>query len=613
MASKNFFDNIVVNKNSIMQPHGPMQDADFSRKLGASRISVHWVELPPNERSSTPHAESHEEEFVYVASGNPHLWINGYIYKLKPDMIVGFPASTGICHSFINNTNEPVELIVLGEISKPENKYYYPLNSELKEEHKGSWWDNPPEQTFGPHDGKPGNLNHEKDFHELSFVKEIDFEGWKWTFSYPGDNEIFCIGIRLSDHVGLKTIGAWYHRMHEGQRSAWPHAHKVEEEFALILKGKAKAWVNGERKEMSRGDCAYFKPGTNLSHILLNDNPEIVHMFSIGEAADATPEKIFYPFHHHRNEECKKGNWYWDDRPAVPDFPRIRSIPNDSQIKIVEHNSVHDFLEQSRKLLYSKESEYGLILGLSETAAKATDKEDKNKYFSVQKNNEIIGAALLSHLNLVLTLTPEPALLPLAKRLADLRLQIPGVVGPVCTSEAFAGIWNELTSTTSTAALEQKIFELTEVKMPQKISGQFALAEMKHLDLLTKWIGEFRAEALPHEIATEEQNRQTAEVRIHNKSMYIWLNENNQPVSMNIISRPTQNGSSIGGVYTPPSERKKGYASALVAHTSQVILNNGKKFCTLYTDASNPTSNKIYQAIGYKEIGQSVNYKFSYN
>ena len=48
--------------------------------------------------------------------------------------------------------------------------------------------------------------------------------------------------------------------------------------------------------------------------------------------------------------------------------------------------------------------------------------------------------------------------------------------------------------------------------------------------------------------------------------------------------------------------RGKGYASACVAAMSQHLLDGGKTFCTLYTDLSNPTSNKIYQNIGYRPV-----------
>ena len=82
--------------------------APLARKLGLGRIGIHHERLPPGRRTSYPHAESDEEEFVYVLEGYPEAWINGYLWKLEPGDSVGFPAGTGVCHTFINNTDEEV-------------------------------------------------------------------------------------------------------------------------------------------------------------------------------------------------------------------------------------------------------------------------------------------------------------------------------------------------------------------------------------------------------------------------------------------------------------------------------------------------------------------------
>jgi hypothetical protein len=66
----------------------------------------------------------------------------------------------------------------------------------------------------------------------------------------------------------------------------------------------------------------------------------------------------------------------------------------------------------------------------------------------------------------------------------------------------------------------------------------------------------------------------------------------------------------VGGVYTPPELRNRGYATSCVAELSRNILQSGKEFCTLYTDLANPTSNSIYMKIGYKPVCDSVEYAF---
>jgi predicted GNAT family acetyltransferase len=63
-------------------------------------------------------------------------------------------------------------------------------------------------------------------------------------------------------------------------------------------------------------------------------------------------------------------------------------------------------------------------------------------------------------------------------------------------------------------------------------------------------------------------------------------------------------------VYTPPALRGRGYASALVAAVSQAQLDAGRRFCFLFTDLANPTSNRIYQDIGYEAVCDVDEYRF---
>lgn len=129
-------------------------DASLGRLLGLNRLGIHHVRLPPGRRSSFPHAESAEEEFVFVIEGRPDAWIDGHLHPLVPGDSVAFPAGTGICHSFLNNTSEEVRLMVIGEKRKPENRGRYPLNPEI-ERHSPYAWTEAPERPLGPHDGLP--------------------------------------------------------------------------------------------------------------------------------------------------------------------------------------------------------------------------------------------------------------------------------------------------------------------------------------------------------------------------------------------------------------------------------------------------------------------------
>jgi uncharacterized cupin superfamily protein len=292
-------------------------DADFSGHAGFKKLGIHHVNLPPGCRSSLPHAESLEEEFVFVVSGNPHVWIDGYVYELKPNCAVGFPAGTGIAHNFINNSSANAELLVLGERTKKENLCSFPVNPEQRATCK-IWWDDAPQRPLGPHNGEPGPVQPHEIGKEWSpcivdCVQLKMSKGWH----YPGDSETFGEYARLTDSLGLKVLGVGFETLAPGQRSAFPHSHKTEEEFVFILSGNANIWMNGFAQDATPGTGVAFLPGTNIAHCVINDSPEPLIYVVVGEAKDdAKEDRAFYPMHPFRNEQCRKRKFFWEDRPS---------------------------------------------------------------------------------------------------------------------------------------------------------------------------------------------------------------------------------------------------------------------------------------------------------
>ena len=139
------------------EPMGAMRS--LGRAAGLLRIGINLQRLPPGSRSSWPHAESEEEEFVYVIEGEVDAWIDGELYRMRPGDLAAFPAGTGICHCFINNAEDDALLLVGGEATKPENRIYYPLNPSRRSDLKASdWWHDVPARDLGGHDGLPDRL-----------------------------------------------------------------------------------------------------------------------------------------------------------------------------------------------------------------------------------------------------------------------------------------------------------------------------------------------------------------------------------------------------------------------------------------------------------------------
>lgn len=77
-------------------------------------------------------------------------------------------------------------------------------------------------------------------------------------------------------------------------------------------------------------------------------------------------------------------------------------------------------------------------------------------------------------------------------------------------------------------------------------------------------------------------------------------------VSMAGVTRPVAGTVRVGPVYTPRGFRRRGYAGAVTAAVSQAALDDGAGDVVLYTDLANPTSNALYQRLGYRAVEDRV-------
>lgn len=131
----------------------------LGKAAGLERIGIHLQRLPPGSRSSWPHAEENEEEFVYVIDGEVDAWVDGHVHRMTSGDLAAFPAGTGISHCFINNSEREALLLVGGEAARKGSRIFYPLNPSRRQDMKPSdWWDDVPKRELGPHDGLPDAL-----------------------------------------------------------------------------------------------------------------------------------------------------------------------------------------------------------------------------------------------------------------------------------------------------------------------------------------------------------------------------------------------------------------------------------------------------------------------
>ena len=281
-------------------------------------------------------------------------------------------------------------------------------------------------------------------------------------------------------------------------------------------------------------------------------------------------------------------------------------------IECFQNSSISDFLSQNEEHLLKNESINNLVLGLAYSISNKKLETENAFYYTITKNNEVSGQAVRTHNDKPLTISGMDLaeIEALAKVLKDKNVHIECVVGPKSSSSAFSKIWSQLNSIETELEMHLGVYELTEVIAPHYAGGKMIKASLKHENIALAYIDGFLSDCFPNHKNSDDRVKKMFEQQVQNGSLFLWENSLGEVVSMAAVNRETKNAATISLVYTPISHRGKGYASCMVAKLSEKILNDGKEKCNLFTDMSNPTSNSIYQKIGYKFIGESLHYNF---
>jgi uncharacterized protein len=284
-------------------------------------------------------------------------------------------------------------------------------------------------------------------------------------------------------------------------------------------------------------------------------------------------------------------------------------------MRIERSSHVETFLGRAGGFLAVREAEHNLIFGICSNLAKGfTYGEDPPYLACAEDEGEIVAAAIRTPpFGVVLSMVDDPAALDLFAR--DLRAvyeDLPGVLGPREAARSFVSIWQEISGRSARLSIQERIHRCEEVSPAPQVSGRMRRADLDDEDLLLDWSKSFLAEALPEE-APERHFGDRPEFIMRRLSdpdggLYFW--DDGEPVSLAGCGGPTPNGIRIGPVYTPPPFRRRGYATALVGELTQKLLQGGQRFCFLFTDLANPTSNSVYQKVGYRPVMDVDQYFF---
>ncbi len=270
------------------------------------------------------------------------------------------------------------------------------------------------------------------------------------------------------------------------------------------------------------------------------------------------------------------------------------------------------FLECAGAFLEQQEAINSLPLGLAHYLHRTPGSDSPPPFFgTLSADGEMLCAGVMT--------PPRPLLLHstlpearaaygvLAEHLREHAWPVSGVIGPTDVAAQFAKAWSAQTGVPSQVKVRMLAYTLETVTPPPAVPGHFRVAGEADTGQVIAWAQAFQI-AINEPSATRQQFEERIPGEVATGEYFLW--DDGGPVSMARRTRPTRHGICVGGVYTPPEFQRRGYAAACVAALSQRLLDDGKRFCMLFADAANPTSNGIYRRIGYRPQAEFTHYVF---
>ncbi len=280
---------------------------------------------------------------------------------------------------------------------------------------------------------------------------------------------------------------------------------------------------------------------------------------------------------------------------------------------VTRYSGADAFLGVAGDLLYADEALHSLMIGIVERLTGKPDFYGEDlPYLAVVSDQEgpLLAGTMTPPFGVVIAALREDAAQGIPHLVADLvesEWGLPDVHGETRFARLFAEEWAVQTGGSCHKVMDMRIYVLRQVTSPENVPGEFVQAGIEDIETISEWLHGFETEAL-NEDRPKERILKAVEVLIGRADWYLWRDKG-RPVSMCLRTRPTRTGISVSGVYTPRDLRGRGYASACVAALSQLLLDEGYAFTSLFTDLANPTSNSIYMQIGYQPLADYDKYK----
>lgn len=172
------------------------------------------------------------------------------------------------------------------------------------------------------------------------------------------------------------------------------------------------------------------------------------------------------------------------------------------------------------------------------------------------------------------------------------------LLGPAAAPADVARSLAALVGGAAVPVMRQRLWTCTAPVAPAGVAGRARPLGVADHDVVSRWLDEFSVEALG--LPRRGRDAWLAEL-VEVTGMRLWVVDG-RPVSMAMGRRSTPCSGRIGPVYTPPTDRGRGYAAALTAAVTSELLAGGLERTVLLTDVTNPTSNRLYARVGYRQV-----------
>jgi GNAT superfamily N-acetyltransferase len=205
---------------------------------------------------------------------------------------------------------------------------------------------------------------------------------------------------------------------------------------------------------------------------------------------------------------------------------------------------------------------------------------------------------------------PPHANAVVAAEIARVRPDLIGVRGSRDRALAFADAWYGHTGVGGSVSTSEMLYRLTTLRAPSAVPGAHREATTADRALLVDWVEQFFVETFSHQRNDAAGERFIDNAKAVGDRFVLWA-DGDAAVSMAMLRAPSAGVSRIGPVFTPRNSRGRGYGSAVTAAASDLARRGGVDDVVLFADLANPTSNRIYQRIGFVAVTESVRIDFT--